>query len=53
MILYFSSIIYFKKIIKILSKNFQGVADIFTRVVTAIETDDDQPTKDKEKCVIS
>jgi len=35
------------------AKENQGVADIFTRVVTAIETDDDQPTKDKEKCVIS
>ena len=41
------------EIIKIYSQNFQGVHDIFTRVVTAIETDDDQPTKDKEKCVIS
>ena len=38
---------------KIFISYFQGVADIFTRVVTAIETDDDQPTKDKEKCVIS
>jgi len=35
------------------AKENQGVHDIFTRVVTAIETDDDQPTKDKEKCVIS
>ena len=32
---------------------FQGVADIFTRVVSEIEKDSDEQTKDKDKCVIS
>ena len=33
--------------------SFQGVADIFTRVVSEIEKDSDEQTKDKDKCLIS
>lgn len=35
------------------AKENQGVADIFTRVVSEIEKDSDEQTKDKDKCVIS